>query len=380
MSTTRRARWVGLTVLLLWLVAAEPAAAHVQSTTGYSQIRSEDGAIRYELSLEYEFLARAVGLGSTALAATDEGERAAALRTGHDAIETYLAERVEIFLDEVGCDAGLQDTGIEERQGKPFAALDLVYECHGATAGPYRVDYAVFSGTGADAVVDDHTNIVDYRLDGEQGRAVLDAGHRGFVAGERSLASATARFVGLGFEHILAGLDHVLFVVALLLGATTFAASTEKSASAGTFAAVAKVVSMFTLAHSVTLALAVLGWVHVPAEIVEPLIALSIAYVAVANLLGGQSRQQLAVVFGFGLLHGLGFAGALRFNDELSWSLVTSLVGFNIGIELGQALLVVVLFPLLLVIRRFRWSSLAHLTATSAVAVMGLTWFAQRLI
>ncbi|MFD0076641.1 HupE/UreJ family protein [Streptomyces sp. NPDC127166] len=143
---------------------------------------------------------------------------------------------------------------------------------------------------------------------------------------------------------------------------------------------VVRLATGFTLAHSVTLALAVLGWVDVPTEIVEPLIALSIVYVAVENITRGESRQRVLVVFGFGLLHGLGFAGALDFTDEFSGRLLVSLLSFNVGIELGQLALVLVAFPLILLARRRSWSALAHIGAAAAVGVIGLVWFVERLL
>jgi hypothetical protein len=359
-------RWrAGLVAVLAVLVVATPASAHVRSTTGYSVIRSGGGAVGYQLSLEYELLARAAGLGAEAVTATDDRSRRQALDGGHDALTSYLGPRVEVFLDDVACGMSLESAEVEQRQGIGYARLELTYRCPGSPAGVYRVDYRVFAGT--DGVVDDHANLVDYALGGMRGQLVLDAGHPSFVAGDRTVWSSVARFVGLGFEHILGGADHVLFVVALLFGARSVAS-------------VAKVVSAFTLAHSVTLALAVLGWVNLPAGIVEPLIALSIAYVAAENLLGGESRHRLAVVFGFGLLHGLGFAGALRFTDEPSWGLVGSLVGFNLGIELGQALLVLLIFPVLALTRRFRWSAPVRLGVTGVVAILGLVWFIERMV
>jgi HupE / UreJ protein len=361
-----------LVMMLAAVVVADPAAAHVRSTTGYSVIRSDSGSggatVSYQLSLEYEFLARAAGLGPGAVAATGDGPRQRALDSGRDALTAYLQPRVEVFLDDVACEMSLGPAGIEQRQDIGYARLTLSYECPGSPTGSYRVEYAVFAPS--DGVVDDHANLVDYALGGERGQVVLDGGNPGFVAGERSLWSSLSRFVALGFEHILGGADHVLFVVALLLGARSFGS-------------VAKVVSMFTLAHSVTLALAVLGWVNLPAGIVEPLIALSIAYVAAENLLGrdgGDSRHRLAVVFGFGLLHGLGFAGSLQFNDEVSWGLAGSLAGFNLGIELGQGLLVLLIFPVLALTRRFRWSVPVRLGAAGIVAIFGLFWFVERMV
>lgn len=196
---------------------------------------------------------------------------------------------------------------------------------------------------------------------------MFDSGHRELAVGEGGPFASASRFVKLGLEHILAGLDHVLFLVVLLLGA-------------GGVRSVIKLATAFTVAHSLTLALAALGWVSVPAEVVEPLIALSIAYVAAENIIGGESRHRLAVVFCFGLLHGLGFAGTLSFSDELSGELLTSLLAFNVGIELGQALIVAALFPLLLLIRRRRWSPMAHAQAAGIAATVGLFWFFERLL
>lgn len=371
MSMTRRFGWVGVVALALLslVVTAAPATAHVRSSVGYTEMRSDgDGdGVGVRLSLEYEILARATGLGTPAIEAPDDRARFDTLTAQREIIETYLDKTVRIFADEVGCDGRLEQVGVEDRDGVAYAALDLRYDCHGATDA-YVVDYVVFSGLGSDAVVDDHTNIVDYDLDGEIGRVVLDGGHPGFAVGQQALAESAAGFAGVGVEHVLTSFDLALFVVALLLGATSVRAAVTA-------------VSVFAAAHSVTLFAAVLGGLHAPAAVVQPVIALSIVWIAVENIVGGRRPgYRLALVSGLGMLHGLGLADALRFADEPSWGLVASLAGFNAGVELGQALVVLVLFPVLLVIRRFQWFSLAHLTATAAVAVTGLTWFVQRLI
>jgi hypothetical protein len=196
---------------------------------------------------------------------------------------------------------------------------------------------------------------------------VFDAGHRELDVGDAGPLTSAGRFVMLGVEHILLGIDHVLFLAVLLLGARGLGS-------------VIRLATAFTVAHSFTLALASIGWVDVPAEIVEPLIALSIAYVAAENMLGGESRHRLAVVFGFGLLHGLGFASTLSFTDELSGQLLASLVSFNVGIELGQALIVVAVFPALLLVRRARWSPHAHAGAAVVAGGFGLLWFFERVM
>ena len=156
----------------------------------------------------------------------------------------------------------------------------------------------------------------------------------------------------------------MLFLVVLLLGARGLRD-------------VVTLATTFTVAHSATLALASLGAVKAPAAVVEPLIALSIAYVAADNVLGGgRTRHRIPIVLGFGLLHGLGFAGSIEFAYGVD--LVSALLAFNVGIELGQAAIVLVLFPALLTVCRWSRAPVAHAAAGSAAAAVGLFWFSER--
>lgn len=360
---------VGLVAALSAVLTAAPAGAHVKTTTGYSVIRSDGGEIAYELRLEYDVLARSTGMGAAAEGARDDEARRAALADGFDVVAGYLDGRVGVYLDDVACEGGLERAGLRTEDTVTYAVLDLAFSCFGEPDGSYRVHYAVFALD--EGIVDDHVNLVDYELGAAKGQAAVDSYVTEFVAGDRSVLASSAQFAGLGLEHLLSGLDHILFVVALLLGASSLGS-------------LAKVVGTFTVAHSLSLALSVLGLVHVPAQYVQPLIALSLVYVAVESVLGGRVRHRLAVVFAFGLLHGLGFASAMRFTEDVSWGLVGSLAGFTLGIEVGQLLVVAVLFPLLLAarrlpsIRRLPLSTAVHLGATGVIAVLGLVWFAQR--
>ena len=142
-------------------------------------------------------------------------------------------------------------------------------------------------------------------------------------------------YIPVGFDHILPkGLDHILFVLALFFLSTQFTPLLWQ-------------VTSFTLAHSVTLAMAVLGIVNVPGSIVEPLIAASIVYVAVENVFSDKlSRLRPYVIFGFGLLHGLGFASVLSDFGLPEGQVIPALVGFNIGVELGQLTVIAIAFIL----------------------------------
>lgn len=181
-------------------------------------------------------------------------------------------------------------------------------------------------------------------------------------------------FFQLGMHHIATGWDHLVFLFGLLLFSQTMGQ-------------LLKIVTAFTLAHSTTLGLASMGLVTPPGTLVEPAIALSIAYVGLANLLWRHRVHGVAVSFGFGLVHGFGFAGALA--ESLSASLVgqassgsrwlIDLAAFNLGIETFQVALLCVAVPLLRMSERFDWSAAARRGAAFAVLGAGLSWFVLRL-
>jgi hypothetical protein len=182
--------------------------------------------------------------------------------------------------------------------------------------------------------------------------------------------SSFVRYLKLGFEHILpGGLDHVLFVICLVLGCRTFRPLLLQLTS-------------FTLAHTLTLGLGTLGFVRLPGHVVEPLIALSIGFVAIENLVRrGHASHRLLVVFAFGLLHGLGFAGALSEVGLSGESLVASLLAFNVGVELGQ-LTVVAALLVLLGLFASRERTLALVLGPTSVAIAGVAgyWTVERLL
>ena len=183
----------------------------------------------------------------------------------------------------------------------------------------------------------------------------------------RSGSGAGAGFFRLGVEHILTGYDHLLFLVALLL-------------RGGRLVSVLKIITAFTVAHSITLALAVLGLVTIPDRIVEPVIAASIVWVALENLLLRTApSQRWLVSFLFGLVHGFGFASAIDTLALPRARLALALLGFNLGVEAGQALVVALLLPLLLWMRRSMWEPWMVRVASLAVVLVGTAWLVQRL-
>jgi len=176
-------------------------------------------------------------------------------------------------------------------------------------------------------------------------------------------------YIPIGFDHILPkGLDHILFVLGLFFLSTHLRPLLWQ-------------VSAFTLAHTVSLAFGAMGWVSVPSIIVEPLIAASITYVAIENVFSsGMSRWRPLVIFGFGLLHGLGFASVLGELGIPHDQFFPALIGFNIGVEFGQ--LTVISLAFLAVGMWFRdkpwYRSRISIPASLIIAAFGAYWFFER--
>ena len=202
---------------------------------------------------------------------------------------------------------------------------------------------------------------------------LLDAGSDPVAINLDALAPAAGRtarhFLELGVRHILSGYDHLLFLAGLILAARTVRD-------------VLVALTAFTAAHSLSLALVVIGGIHAPASLVEPLIAASIVWVGLENLVRGGSRSRWPLVFGFGLIHGFGFAGALT---ELGLAqsaseTVVGLLSFNMGVEAGQLAVAAFVVPFVwLTRRRQMWHVGVMSTCSMAMVIAGGYWLIDRL-
>lgn len=187
-----------------------------------------------------------------------------------------------------------------------------------------------------------------------------------------------AEFVGVGIRHVLGGADHLLFLLTIIVAATGW----------GYWV---RVLTSFTVAHSITLTLGLMGWVRLPAAVVEPLIALSIVVMAVLNLRERPvpTTQRVAIVFACGLLHGLGFASALAAMGSYGPSRALSILGFNVGLELGQAAFLLAVLTLAtaarIATRRLHHGSFAEgwslaRVSSGVAAIVGLWWMVARIV
>lgn len=217
-----------------------------------------------------------------------------------------------------------------------------------------------------------------YALDRQNASFALASGYSGRTAPERPLWAVIITFVREGVYHIFIGPDHILFVLALIL-------------LGGKLASQSKVITAFTVAHSITLTLATLNLVQLPARLVESMIALSIVVVGLHDLrqlrrtqvLGAGRDPRVLFAFAFGLVHGFGFASVLADLELPQRALAWSLAAFNVGVEVGQVAIILLVTPLLLALRRYAPPRLTQGLLTSAacaVVVAGGFWFWQRAI
>ncbi len=181
---------------------------------------------------------------------------------------------------------------------------------------------------------------------------------------------AFSQFLYLGVEHIVMGYDHLLFLFALLIVCQRFWRAW-------------RIITSFTIAHSITLVLATLDWVQLPSSIVEPLIAVSIVYVGLENVLRCHWHRREWLTFGFGLIHGLGFASTLRELgiDSGGSEIVIPLLAFNLGVELGQVGIALLLLPVIGNIQRLPHVFTPFATACSILVMLsGAYWLCERTI
>jgi hypothetical protein len=327
--------------------------------------------------------------------AWDAGDYPGMMKAAQDhsaSVAKYLAQRFTMKTGAGGVCTPRMDPGVtvasNESQDVPYATVRLDYACPemGATEHGHVIRSTLFPDS--EGFVKQTKTVITYEVDGKSGSAAVDDVHPSFST-EQTWYERFWEFFRLGADHLLTGIDHILFLLALIAGSRRLRE-------------VVLAATAFTLAHSVTFILAALGVVSPPSRLVESAIALSIAAVAGWHLwrlwrygsnagdLDAISRShfsldragwlRLAIVFGFGLIHGLGFAAALGITSSFSWTLLWSLVVFNVGIEAVQIGIIVATFPLLALLRRHKGP--LHVWTTGLIAagvtVMGLIWLVQR--
>lgn len=367
----------GLAVAVL-LVLAGPSGlrAHEIRPAIADLVFAGDGTVRLDMSLILEAALAEIGAEH---GDTDESPNAARYDDLRLLDETGLAAEFERFrprflqgvrLSADGTDVPLDVVGIElDSVGDTdFARLSRLQLSGPLPAGAQTVVYSFDPAFGPSVIrVPDAQGEYSYSAylgDGSPSEPIPVAGGLTVSAGQ-----VFWDYIGIGFTHIVPkGLDHILFVVGLFLLSPRLKPLLIQ-------------ITSFTIAHSVTLALAMLGLISAPAAIVEPLIAASIVFIAVENLATNRlSPWRPFVVFGFGLLHGLGFAGVLTEIGLSPAHFVSGLIGFNVGVEVGQLAVVAACYALFgaWFSDKSWYRARVTMPMSLAIACVAVWWFAER--
>jgi HupE / UreJ protein len=345
---------VAVAVALVVLAGVSGSAgAHTGGSTGYASVSVHRGAVRYSVTLPTAALTSAM--------AEDLRLAQAGSAQADERLLDVLRRTLTLRGNGVRCEPGpgrVEPSAVDA----PSFTMFIDFAC---PTGLRELDLRddIFDVLGANH----HTLAKVEWPDGTRQFAFEPAAREArFVLGSGSTARDTGSFVLLGVEHILSGWDHLLFLLGLLL-------------RAGSWLALAKIITAFTLAHSVTLTLAVLDVIVLPDRLVEAVIALSIAFVAAENLfLRPVVARRWVVSFCFGLVHGFGFSSALRELGLPSHGLLLSLFGFNAGVEIGQALVVAVTLPVFVLLRDTRWERQMIWSSSLAILLLGVVLFFER--
>src|SRR4030095_10544364 len=345
---------VGLVVSCLSVAPPEPLA-HVGGSTGYASIVVSGNTVRYSLTLSASALPPAVA------------EEVARVRAGRqdsrDRLLGHLRDKLVLVDQGRRCEPaqGYVDTGGAEGDRVTL----VMYSACASDVRELSIRDDLFDVLGPD-----HHTLAKIESGGEIREVACPPEGREarVLRGAREPSREEGGgFFRLGVEHILTGYDHLLFLGALLL-------------RGGRILSVFKIITAFTVAHSITLTLAVLGVIAVPERFVECVIAASIVYVALENVfLRDSPSQRWVVSFLFGLVHGFGFASGMSPLPLPFPHLALALLGCNLGVEAGQALVVALLLPILVWIQASRWERRAVQAASTAVALVGFVWFVERL-
>jgi hydrogenase/urease accessory protein HupE len=345
-------------IVVFTLLAAAPAAAH-QVPFSYVDARLGSGAVDVTLVAHIVDIAHDLNI--------EPPERLLDPRfldSQHDRIVALLAPRLGLTAD--GTKLGdAAWSGMEPLPDRQSVQMRARYSTTG-TPGVLALDTQMFPYDPP------HQTFVNF-YDGDElhHQVILDQvkTHADYFSGtSQGTFAVVRRFIPAGMAHILIGPEHLLFLVGLLL-------------LGGSLRQLVTVVSAFTVAHTITLTFAALNFISPPQRIIEPAIALSIVYAGADNLMVRGGRDMRAwIALAFGLIHGFGFAGVLREMDLPRRALGWSLVSFNVGLEVGQLLVVAAVASLLSVLRSRHEAAGRHLVFAGSIVVIaaGTFWFIQR--
>jgi hypothetical protein len=337
-------RWLSFSLALV--AAASAARAHLASDS-YLRIEiGKDGAISGQWDIALRDLDVAVGLDANQDGAITWGE----LRAKEPDVEAYAFGRLALVRGDSACGFQPASLMVDYHAGSAYAVLLFAAKCSsvGRLTLRYRLLFDIDPSHRGLLTIVVGAQVLSEVLTPEHAEIVVDAGLQG-------LGDRIVQFVVFGFDHILLGYDHLLFISVLLVMAALSRPTDQRWVAIDRLGRVLvetiKTLTAFTLAHAVVLTPAVLGIVSLPARLVEPAVAITIMLAALDNIRPILPKLRWQVAFLFGLIHGLSFASVLGPMGLPPLGLVVALGSFNLGVEAGQIALALLLVPIAFVLR-----------------------------
>jgi hypothetical protein len=362
---------IGLAALVLLLASA--ASAHKPSDSYLSLIVDEQRVMgRWDIALRD--LEHAIGLDRDGDGALTWGE----VKARHGDIAAYALARLELSSAGAVCATAPTQHLIDEHSDGAYAVLRFVGDCPAPIDG-LDVRYSFLFDLDPT-----HRGLGQVQSGDLTQTSVFSPERRTWQVrtGSSNLWQQSATHLREGIWHIWIGLDHILFLLCLLLPAAGRGQRVQEPnrRSAPLWIEVAKVVTSFTVAHSITLSVAALGILSFPARLVESAIAASVVLAALNNIRPMVTRRLWLIAFGFGLVHGLGFASVLAALALPRDALLLALLGFNLGVEVGQLVLVGLFFGLVSAFGRLDviWPQWATPLPACVIAMVAALWFIER--
>jgi hypothetical protein len=362
LETCRSRSVVGAVVLVASMLMAGTALAHqVGLSRGVYVVR---GA---EVAAEVTFARGELRTLVPQLDADGDGALSEAeLAGGTAALQAKVIDPVEVLGDGQACVGTVARARLTEEDG---AVVVAGYVC---PAAPQELTLRAPALLESLAYAHRHLAQIGRGVAGEEGLTDVVLHRRGAEAtvtlgDAEAEAYAVGEYFKLGVEHILIGTDHLVFLLGLVL-------------VGGRLRSLVAVITAFTLGHSVSLAMATLGWWSPGGAIVEPAIALSIAYVGVENFFAKDAAGRWKITLPFGFIHGFGFAGVLADLGLPADAVIPALLLFNLGVEAGQLMVLALVLPVLLLLARQAWFQRVRGVwwISGAIVAAGLYWFVER--
>ena len=367
----RRSAWPLAAIAVL--IAASEAHAHKPSDS-YLTLTVAGTQVAGQWDIALRDLDRVLGLDANADGAITWGE----VRERHRDIAAYALSHLSLAADGETCPLATAEQLIDRHSDGAYSVLRFTARC-AREAVPLQVTYRLLFD-----VDPQHRGLLRLQHAGQARTAIFspDAPMQRFTIGEPQRLAQFAEYLKHGVWHIWIGFDHILFLLSLLLPAVLVRSGARwqpASAFRDALLDVVSVVTAFTVAHSITLTLAALGVVAPPSRLVESAIAVSVVLAALNNILPVVSERRWVLAFVFGLVHGFGFASVLIDLGLPRGTLLTALLGFNLGVEAGQLAIVCVFLPLAWRLRAtWAYRQLAVIAGSGAVMLLALVWLAER--